>query len=453
MTDPVLSTPESGSPAVETPPAAPAPAPIAATPSAPANPSASPETVRETSVRDTLRAELDVPDPPESTGGEPTSTPPPTAQPPAAEGTPPQGAPQDPPQPGQPDPNQPVPGQPTPEAPAEPPWWQQLEGMGFQNVRDEQDARGRLLNAYRQQQQQAQEYNAWKQEALPYVQAGVEAMRQRVQPQQVEPEAGQPQSFWNPPQYDPQQAARYVAVDPETGKQGWKEGTPPEVIAGARAYDEYRADFIENLTTKPHEVFPQAIADSLRQRNEAVLNPLREVVQEIYQEQYQQQMRMQQASQVVQQHQQYLYEPNPYTGQPDPNRPTPYGQAIGRFAEMLPATLPPAERYAAAEDMLLGRLQRLRQQQGQSQQYQSPQHQPPAPPQPTFVPQAAAPQPAPPQAPPPVHPDQQRMDFLRQQAQATAGNRSGALPMPGAPQAAPQGQSVRDLFLAELEAS
>lgn len=151
------------------------------------------------------------------------------------------------------------------------PWLDQIRGLGFEGIETEEQARERLIQAYEQQTQRERQIQEQMQQIAPLVRYGQEYLqiqndprfKQVFSPQERLETPEEPQSWWNPPKYDPALIERYQEdrVDQETGQvyKVWKENTPAQVRADAEAYDQYIRDWQHKLVYDPREAIGQAI--------------------------------------------------------------------------------------------------------------------------------------------------------------------------------------------------
>ena len=178
---------------------------------------------------------------------------------------------------------------------AQPSFIEQLAEFGeeFQGVTDEADARNRLLAHARAVREERKQLQAWQQQAAPLVRYGQQhvqlardpeyqawlAARQagRQQPAQQAPAQVEqkPQGWWNPPQYDPTEASRYIerVVDDTTGEivARWKADTPADVRGRAEAYKAHVEKWQDDIATRPHEVLPAIIQQEVAPIIERIL--------------------------------------------------------------------------------------------------------------------------------------------------------------------------------------
>lgn len=162
------------------------------------------------------------------------------------------------------------------EAPPSNPWLDQIRELGFEEVETEDQARERLIEAYRQTNQRLETLVDRTERIAPLVHYGKQYLEIQRDPRfqevfgkpaekKTEPKANpdQPQSWWNPPAYDPTLVAQYrvAKVDPSTGEiiQDWDERTPAAVRSSVEAYNQYIEDWKHKLVYSPQEAIGQAI--------------------------------------------------------------------------------------------------------------------------------------------------------------------------------------------------
>lgn len=202
------------------------------------------------------------------------------------------------------------------EAPVEEPWWKrELEPLGFSGVESEEDARQRLLEAYRAregevaQQRQLAEYG---QQFLQLVRDPSYHQFLAAKQQGGAPPAEQKpveSNWWSPPEYQPAWLDKWreVKVDPATGEQvaAWKPDTPMEVRAKAEAYGDYIEQWKHRLVYEPDKVLPEII--------EKIAGPL---IEKRLQATSQKSEFEQVVNNLTAQHSDVLYELDPRTRQP-----------------------------------------------------------------------------------------------------------------------------------------
>lgn len=153
----------------------------------------------------------------------------------------------------------------------------QLAELGFRDLEDEDQARARLLESYRdmdsrvselqQRQQQLEQLSNYGKQYLELMQ---NPKFQEIQgggaPAQPEPQTTQQsEPWWNPPKYDPAVIERYRQLDQNTGEYTWKENTPAQVRADAEAYATYMDNWAAALVSRPNEVLPPAVEQIITQ--------------------------------------------------------------------------------------------------------------------------------------------------------------------------------------------
>jgi len=155
----------------------------------------------------------------------------------------------------------------------EPTMAETLTGLGFEGVTDD-DASGRLLEAYQKQGSDFQEMQSRQSHLEQMARYGQQHLAQQAQQPPAAAPQGTPEAeehWWTPPAFDPEQANRYrqVSVDAE-GNQSttWKDDTPAEVRAGAEAYQAHADKWASDLTYRPDEVLPPIIQQIVDKRFE-----------------------------------------------------------------------------------------------------------------------------------------------------------------------------------------
>ncbi|MGH7127570.1 MAG: hypothetical protein ACREIV_03310 [Planctomycetaceae bacterium] len=151
---------------------------------------------------------------------------------------------------------------------------ERLAEFGFENVETPEDAQERLLESYRQLQEQIETARGEARQFRDLAEYGNEYLKLARDPElrdvlerRRQPQSAQtppkPEAWWNPPAFDVQSAQRYreIRVDPSSGERaaGWKDGTPAEMKLAAEQYQAYVEDWVDRLSTRPQEVLPQII--------------------------------------------------------------------------------------------------------------------------------------------------------------------------------------------------
>lgn len=191
------------------------------------------------------------------------------------------------------------------------PFVQKVSELGFANVKDENEARDRLLESYQTQLQQQQAIQAKMAEMQQYATYGQQYLQKMQDPnfQQFLAQSQQPagekkkeENWWSPPTFDQTWIERYREVDPTTGTPKWKEGTPADVKVNAEQYQAYIEKWSDDLVRRPHEVLPKIIREEARR---------------LFQEEFQQRTAEQEtqnfATQVKEQNQEWLFAKDPRT--------------------------------------------------------------------------------------------------------------------------------------------
>src|SRR6266852_872227 len=82
--------------------------------------------------------------------------------------------------------------------------------------------------------------------------------------QQQAQQQPQPKQWWAPPEYNPTWR-NLVTRDPESGEYKLAPGAPPEVLPKLLAYEQYRRDFADKLTSDPVSTLKPFIEDVAKQ--------------------------------------------------------------------------------------------------------------------------------------------------------------------------------------------
>lgn len=128
-----------------------------------------------------------------------------------------------------------------------------------------------------------------------------ERQKQQAAPSQVKKDVWS--DYWQPPEYNPSWE-RHLITNPD-GTRGWAKDTPPEVIAKAQAYANFRTEQAEKLISNPHAfIEPTVIAHATRIANEIIEQRLGK------------QQGFSQAQSFISQNQGWIFDIDPQTKQP-----------------------------------------------------------------------------------------------------------------------------------------
>lgn len=178
------------------------------------------------------------------------------------------------------------------------------DGFQFQDGDDDAVAQQRLIEAYRQEQQELAQLK--QQLELQRLQQ-LYAQQQSQTAQTTQPtQDTQTQSWWNPPQVDEAQLRPYIAYDAE-GNMQFKPETPPQLKQAYEARQAYFQDFARQFVQNPEA----ALAPMFEQQQRIIDQRVQQAIQSIQQQQ-------QQASamdQFVEQNP-WIYQLDPKTNQP-----------------------------------------------------------------------------------------------------------------------------------------
>ena len=229
----------------------------------------------------------------------------------------------------------------TPAAAATPalsPFMQKVSELGFVDVKDENDAHERLLQALETSAQEKAAYEQRVKELDQYARYGREYLQQQQdpafqqfqaqrQPQQQPAEAKQ-NEWCSIPSIDKDRIAKYRELDPTTQEWKWKDGTPADVRVSAESYAAEVEKWQSDILTNPKETLTKAIES---------------VARELYQKEFQHFQTQQEvqsfAQQVKTQNADWLYAKDPRTQQPliNPADGQPFysqeGQRVVKFLE------------------------------------------------------------------------------------------------------------------------
>ena len=215
----------------------------------------------------------------------------------------------------------------------------QLKELGFQDLADDQQARDRVVAAYRQQQEEAaslrQEMDALRQMAAlgqQYVHhledpAYQNFVSQRQTPK-AEPEPTSEHPWWNPPQFNVEVAQRYRIQKLDANNQpfvDWRDNTPQEIKDQYVKHQNYVEDFADSLVRRPHEVLPQII------QHEAERIVARMIDERFGEQQHQ--TELERLTSEIKQQNSWMYQVDPRTNQPTEQY-SPWGEfALSKIKE------------------------------------------------------------------------------------------------------------------------
>lgn len=292
------------------------------------------------------------------------------------------------------------------------PWYSELQNLGFKDVRDEEDARRRMLEALKVQNERQhylqQQYQQAEQYARAYAQLQQDPRWQAFQQQYAQPQAQQtPEGWWKAPEVDLALLNEYREQDPESKQWKWKPDAPLEYKQQVEQYQHHLRKWNEDLLTRPHEVLPQIIEHETRR-----------LFDQWYQERSQEISSTQFAQEVVQRNSDWMFARDPVTQQPltDPmGQPiySPDGQRINQYvveASQLGIGDPRARWKYAVQKLENDHLRQMNMAYSQGQTAQA------------------------------VH-EQKKLEHLQAAAQ-TPPSRAGSLPEPGTPQRSPRNRGL-----------
>lgn len=244
-------------------------------------------------------------------------------------------------------------------APAVDPWVQTLrDDYGFQDLKDEQDARQRLLQAYReaeyQRQQMAQQWEQYR-PLIGYGQEYLENQRkQQQQAAQPEPAPQVEETPWPQlPTIDPQAVQRFRNEDGS-----WKFNTPPSLIEAAEKFVESTTKWQQGLLYKPKETLAPLIHHEAKSIIKDILKESfgmdpQELVAKV--QQVDPSSDQAYVNNLLLSNQEILFETDPRTGQRDFNRQSPWGQRLFQTVDQIMKSsngMPEANAYYWAAKMV-----------------------------------------------------------------------------------------------------
>lgn len=216
----------------------------------------------------------------------------------------------------------------TPEEPPAASFIDELGVDGFEDVANDHDGQARLLEAYRQQQQQiteARQQADQNRQLAEYGQrylAELEQSRATSQTQATQQPAER-KHWYNPPKFDAALTDQYreIQTDPTTGErtEAWKDGTPAEIRASFEAYRAHQERWTHDLINRPHEVLPTVVThsfvDAIERGDPEVMAAMDKLFDERYGARQQQQTDEQYWNQMEQENAEWLFQKDPRTDQ------------------------------------------------------------------------------------------------------------------------------------------
>ena len=220
-----------------------------------------------------------------------------------------------------------APSQPTPSVAAKP-FVSELAELGFADVSDEQEGQRRLLESYRQAEEQRAQLAEQMQQLQPWVQYGRQYYEQMADPafqqlmaQRQGPAAPQnappaERPWYMAPEYDAELVARYrqatVGADGQVAYD-WKPNTPAEVRRQYEAYQQHTELVSDRLVRDPYGAVSE-IATT------AVLPVVQQMLDRYFAERVdavrQQEQLQSSAQRLIEQNAEWLYERDPRTNGP-----------------------------------------------------------------------------------------------------------------------------------------
>lgn len=128
-------------------------------------------------------------------------------------------------------------------------------GLDMRNLPDDGAALRHLIGQASQAQQNQAYAQRYAQNAQQFEQYLSQQQQQRAE---------KPASWWNPPEYNPAWRNQ-VQRDPQTGEFKLAPGASPDVLPKLLAYEQYRRDFADKLTSDPVATLKPFIEDVARQ--------------------------------------------------------------------------------------------------------------------------------------------------------------------------------------------
>lgn len=229
----------------------------------------------------------------------------------------------------------------------------QVKSLGFENIASDEDARARLLESYRQQQERLSGIETRIREIEPLAKYGAEYLEtlrgappSHHQPQQPQAQPQAQRGWWNPPQVDQQIVQKYRRSAPDGGV-AWSPDTPAHVRVDAEKHQQYIEDWTNRLIYKPDEALEAPVAAILERKLTELFGgiPLTELPDRLDVNGERKQF-----DAFVAEHQDRLFVKNPVTSRLDYNALTPFGETVNRRLEQLHA-LPVADRLALAIEL------------------------------------------------------------------------------------------------------
>lgn len=309
--------------------------------------------------------------------------------------------------------------------PASTPFVSELAELGFADVADEQEGQRRLLESYRQAEEQRARLAEQMRELQPWVQYGrqyydqmsdpafQQLMAQRQGPAAPQPAPPAERPWYIAPEYDAETVARYRQAS--VGADGqvvydWKPNTPAEVRKQYEAYQQHTELVSDRLVRDPYGAVGEIAAS-------AVLPVVQQMLDRYFAERVdavrQQEQLQSSAQRLIEQNAEWLYERDPRTNGPMQRYDAATGQPYVSFSpegQRFYGYLQEANRIGISSPEQRWEYAAMKRQLEQSQPSQPESQQPP-----------------PPSAPAPTR-DARTADYLKRaaKAQTPAPNRGGA---------------------------
>lgn len=205
-----------------------------------------------------------------------------------------------------------------------------VKELGFADVDDEQAARDRVLEAFRQQKQDLEERERRLKEAETFATYGreyLDKLRQTKEPEK--PAAPAAKSVW--PEYptiDPQILRKYRTVGPD-GQEQWSPEAPASVRAEYERYLTTAESWSNDLIYRPRQALKEPIRAEIEEYLSEVLGvPLQELPQRLDVTGEQRII-----NQFLAENQERLFVRDPITNKLNQEKYTPYGQAVSDALE------------------------------------------------------------------------------------------------------------------------
>lgn len=196
-----------------------------------------------------------------------------------------------------------------------PEWLGRVQELGLQNVKDEADARDRLIELTLRERQERERLESDYQRRLRELEYRQTAAATPQSP------AVPDRKPWQPPVDYPQAATRYLQGANEDGTPNWKPDTPAEVRAKTEQFIAWRDDIRDVLLNRPDVFFNEMLPQFIEEHSKKVIEPY-------YEQKTAEEKQQEFFGGYMQQNAEWLFAKDPMTGEPD-------SRVLSRTGELL----------------------------------------------------------------------------------------------------------------------